>query len=216
MEHDRKNRLKEETMPYDYDKTHERILQSAMKNFSESGFRDASIRNICRDAGVTNGAFYAHFKSKDELFSALTKECLDQFHEAYQGFSDVTIESVEDVVNVFKMSFTSSEMLIHYIYAHKDVFMLILKNGGGSSCENFVNDLIMEESRSTMKFLESCRKYMKRPENISERIARIGSALVINTVFEAFVSGESEEENIKNTRLSSEYCIAGYREILGL
>lgn len=54
-------------MPYDYESTHRQILLSAMKNFSEVGFRDASIRTICKDAGVTNGAFYAHFKSKDDL-----------------------------------------------------------------------------------------------------------------------------------------------------
>lgn len=203
-------------MPYDYDKTHQRILESAMKNFSEAGFRAASIRNICKDAGVTNGAFYAHFNSKDELFSALVEECLDEFTETYRDFSDVTVESEDDVVKVFEMSNTSVETLLHYVYENRDVFMLILKRSGGSSCEHFVDELIAEESRGTMEFLENCRKYMKRPENISERIARIGSALVISSMFDAFISGESEEENLKNTRLSSEYCIAGYRSVLGL
>ncbi|MCR5213394.1 MAG: TetR/AcrR family transcriptional regulator [Eubacterium sp.] len=203
-------------MPYDFDKTHEKILESAMNNFSQVGFRDASIRNICKDAGVTNGAFYAHFKSKDELFSALVEGCLNQFNDLYNGFTDIKIQSAEDVINMFKMSYTSVETLIHYVYENKAIFMLILKNSGGSSYENYVNDLIEEESKNTMIFMESCRAYMKKPENISERIARIGSALVINSMFEAFVAGESEEDNIKDTRLSSDYCIAGYREILGL
>lgn len=203
-------------MPYDFDKTHARILESAMKHFNEAGFRNASIRNICRDAGVTNGAFYSHFKSKDELFSALVEGCLNQFTQTYRDFCDVKVESREDVIRVFEMSYTSVETLLHYVYENKDVFMLILRSGGGSSYENFVNDLIMEESRNTMLFLESCRKYMKKPENITERIAKVGSALVINSMFEAFLAGESEEENVRNTRLSSDYCIAGYREILGL
>lgn len=203
-------------MPYDYEKTHELIQKSAMKHFNEVGFRDASIRSICREAGVTNGAFYAHFKSKDELFSSLVSDRLHQFMETYQELSDVTIASAEDVVNVFKGSYSSIETLIHYIYENRDVFMLILKNSGGSSYENFVRDLIEAESKSTMDFLENAREYIKRPENISERIAAIGSALVVNSMVDAFIAGEPEEENIRNTRLFSEYCIAGYRELLGL
>ena len=77
-------------MSYDYQNTHNLILKSAMKTFSEVGFRNASIRNICKDAGVTNGAFYAHFDSKDALFAALVSEKLSVFNETYQDMSDVT------------------------------------------------------------------------------------------------------------------------------
>ncbi len=203
-------------MPYDYDKTHGLILKSAMKNFTEAGFRNASIRNICGDAGVTNGAFYSHFKSKDDLFSALVEGCLSRFEETYRDFSDISIRSGEDVVKAFEMSYISVETLIHFVYENRDIFTLILRSGGGTSYENFVDDLIDEEIKNTMLFLEECREYMKKPENISERIARIGSALVIDSMFDAFLTGESEEENIRNTRLSSDYCIAGYRQMLGL
>ncbi len=203
-------------MPYDFDKTHESILRSAMKHFTEDGFRDASIRNICRDAGVTNGAFYSHFKSKDELFSALVSGCLDRFMDTYNDLSEIKIESADDVVNVFRMSYSSVETLIHYVYENRDVFMLVLKNGAGSSYGNFVQELIRAESRNTMEFLGNSRQFMKRHENISERIAGIGSALVIDSMVDAFISGETEEENIRNTRLASDYCIAGYRELLGL
>ncbi|MCR5108332.1 MAG: TetR/AcrR family transcriptional regulator [Lachnospiraceae bacterium] len=202
-------------MPYDYEKTHESILESAMKSFTAEGFRNASIRNICREAGVTNGAFYAHFKSKDDLFSTLVEDCLNKFKENYNGFNDINVESPEDIPELFRMSYVSVEILIHYIYEHRDVFMLILKCSGGSSYESFVEDLIHEESRNTMDFFEKCSKYMTKPGNISERLAGIGSALVINLMFDAFAKGVSEEENIRETRISSEFCIAGYREILG-
>lgn len=203
-------------MPYDYESTHRQILLSAMKNFSEVGFRDASIRTICKDAGVTNGAFYAHFKSKDDLFSTLVGDCLNQFAETYKNFSDLKINSAEDVVNIFRNSYVSIETLIHYIYRNHEIFMLILKHSGGSSYESFVDDMIAAEANSTMEFLEKSRIFMKRPENISERIAKTGAALLINTVFDSFAAGESEEENIRNAKLCSEYCIAGYRELLGL
>jgi AcrR family transcriptional regulator len=203
-------------MSYDYDKTHELILKSAMKTFKEIGFRNASIRNICKDAGVTNGAFYSHFESKDDLFAALVSEKLSVFQESYQDMCDININSVADVMRMFDMSYSSIETLIHYLYSEQDVFMLILKSSGGSSYENFINDLITEECKNTMRFMNSAKKYMKRPENISERFIRLGASMVINSMFEAFLDGVSEEDNIRETKIASDFCIVGYRELLGL
>ncbi len=203
-------------MPYDYNQTHELILKSAMKNFGEAGFRNASIRNICKEAGVTNGAFYAHFDSKDDLFSALVSEKLQMFNETYQKLSIIGVKSAEDVLRIFEMSYGSIETLIHYVYSESEVFRLILACSGGTSYENFVNDLIDKECKNTLLFLEKCKRFMKKPENITERLIRIGSSMVINYVFDAFLNGVSEEDNIRETKLASDFCIAGYRELLGL
>ena len=203
-------------MSYDYEKTHQMILESALKTFKEIGFRNASIRNICRDAGVTNGAFYAHFESKDDLFAALVSEKLSVFNETYQEMSDINIQSVDDIIRMFDMSYSSIETLIHYVYSECDVFTLILKSSDGTSYEHFISDLINEECKNTMIFLESAKKFMKRPENISERIIRMGASMVINSMLDAFLEGVSEEDNIRETKIASDFCIAGYKELLGL
>ena len=203
-------------MSYDFDKTHELILKSAMKNFTSVGFRNASIRNICKDAGVTNGAFYAHFKSKDELFAALVSDKLQVFNETYQDLSKMNIRSAKDVMRVFEASYGSIETLIRYIYSEKEVFRLILESSDGSSYADFVDDLIDEECENTMKFLEGSRRFIKYPENISYRYIRIGAAMVINFAFHAFLNGVSEEDNIRETKLASDFCIAGYRQIFGV
>ena len=49
--------------------THERILGSAVKLFSARGFDNVTINDVMRDAQLTHGAFYAHFKSKHELYA---------------------------------------------------------------------------------------------------------------------------------------------------
>ena len=203
-------------MSYDYEKTHEMILKSARKIFSRVGFRNASIRNICKDAGVTNGAFYAHFESKDALFAALVSEKLAVFNETYQDMSEIHINSVDDVMKIFEISYKSIETLIHYVYSEKEVFMLILKSSGGTSYENFVEGLIDEECKNTMLFFEKCRKFMKKPENISERFIRLGSSMVINAMMDAFKEGVPEEDNIAETKKASDFCIAGYRQLLGI
>jgi len=46
-----------------------KILSSALKLFSHKGFDNVSIDEIMVDAGLTRGAFYAHFKTKQVLYS---------------------------------------------------------------------------------------------------------------------------------------------------
>lgn len=47
--------------------TEKLILASAIELMKEQGFDQVSVRDICAHAGITTGAFYHHFRSKDEL-----------------------------------------------------------------------------------------------------------------------------------------------------
>lgn len=49
--------------------TKERIFQAARRILQKSGYENLSIKNICEEAGVSNGSFYHHFKTKDDLLS---------------------------------------------------------------------------------------------------------------------------------------------------
>ena len=55
-----------------YDKDHkqatrQRILQAAGRRFKQDGIDGAGVATLMSDAGLTNGAFYAHFASKEDL-----------------------------------------------------------------------------------------------------------------------------------------------------
>ena len=49
--------------------TEQAILQTALELFRAKSFDKVSVRDICRQAGITTGAFYHHFRSKEELLS---------------------------------------------------------------------------------------------------------------------------------------------------
>lgn len=51
--------------------TRDRILAAAGQVFARKGFRAASLDEVAQDAGLTKGAIYWHFESKNELFFAL-------------------------------------------------------------------------------------------------------------------------------------------------
>ena len=50
-----------------------KIQQAALDEFSEKGFLSASLRQIVKQAGVTTGAFYGYFSSKEDLFAAIVE-----------------------------------------------------------------------------------------------------------------------------------------------
>lgn len=49
--------------------TKERIFRAAKRILQRDGYEELSIKNICEEAGVSNGSFYHHFKTKDDLLS---------------------------------------------------------------------------------------------------------------------------------------------------
>ncbi len=205
-------------MSYDYKQTHENILKSAMVQFREKGFRDASVRKICTDAGVTNGAFYAHFESKEDLFNSLVRPVLDKWSDMYSSEKKdlLKINSSADIIRAFEESFNSSESLIRYVCKNREVFLLIVDSSVGTGYENFIDSLIEEEAESMISFLKLSRKYVKNPDVISDNIIKIGSSFLVKTVFEGLRNGKSAEEISKETGLVSDYCIAGYRHLLGI
>lgn len=49
--------------------SNQKILQSAFELFTTQGFDNVTIDQIMQNAGMTRGAFYAHFSSKEELYN---------------------------------------------------------------------------------------------------------------------------------------------------
>src|SRR5437660_2151073 len=47
--------------------TRQRILEAAGRRFKQDGIDGAGVASVMSDAGLTNGAFYAHFASKEDL-----------------------------------------------------------------------------------------------------------------------------------------------------
>ena len=59
-----------------------RLLSAAMEEFLDKGYENASLKEICRKAGVTTGALYKRFDGKEDLFHALvadTVKGMEQF-----------------------------------------------------------------------------------------------------------------------------------------
>ena len=54
--------------------TKHNIFRAAKNILRRDGYEQLSIKNICEEAGVSNGSFYHHFKTKDDLLSYYIEE----------------------------------------------------------------------------------------------------------------------------------------------
>jgi AcrR family transcriptional regulator len=72
------------------EETRAKIIDSAIKLFSTRGYNAASVDDICKDAGISKGAFYHHFESKQALFLALLDGWLQAIDHAIDASKDKT------------------------------------------------------------------------------------------------------------------------------
>jgi AcrR family transcriptional regulator len=73
------------------EETRAKIMEAAIKLFSLRGYNKASVDDICEEAGISKGAFYHHFKSKQTLFLALLDGWLEFVDNAIEATQDKTV-----------------------------------------------------------------------------------------------------------------------------
>lgn len=73
--------------------TRGKIIDAAFDIFLERGFNRATLEDISRNAGLTRGAIYCHFRNKTELFVALTSGAFDPLRCAVKDALSTTNSS---------------------------------------------------------------------------------------------------------------------------
>src|SRR6202000_433727 len=67
--------------------TRQAILDAARAVFREMGFEAATVRDIIRRTGLSVGAFYNYYRSKEEVFDALADDGARRFRSILQAQS---------------------------------------------------------------------------------------------------------------------------------
>jgi AcrR family transcriptional regulator len=88
------------------------ILNAACKCFSDKGFHQTTVRDICDRAGLSAGAVYGYFKSKDEILEAVGELGRENTRHAL-GLSEVDGEQPPSLTDILGkvMGFMDSEMI---------------------------------------------------------------------------------------------------------
>jgi TetR/AcrR family fatty acid metabolism transcriptional regulator len=77
---------------------HQKILQAAIKVFSEKGFYNSRVSEIAKEANVADGTIYLYFKNKDDILISLFEE---EFGKIVQNMR-AALEKDEDALQRIK------------------------------------------------------------------------------------------------------------------
>jgi AcrR family transcriptional regulator len=93
-----------------YPNTKRQILEKSFEFFSTHGYSGASIRQISRAVGIRESAIYNHYKSKEEIFSAI----LSEFKSKSIGKEILSDDLLDDLSNPEKFLKNFTKRLIEY------------------------------------------------------------------------------------------------------
>lgn len=65
--------------------TRQKIIDSALLEFSEKSYGEASLNTVCAAGTISKGIIYHYFKDKDELYLVCVQECFDVLTAYLQG-----------------------------------------------------------------------------------------------------------------------------------
>lgn len=92
------------------EETVQKILDASLKLFLEKGYEETTVLDIISEmGGLTRGAFYHHFKSKEEVFDALCEKLFYESNPFEKAKSHKELNGLEKLKCVLRTSFDETE-----------------------------------------------------------------------------------------------------------
>ena len=193
------------------------IQDAGLAEFLAKGFQKASLRSIAKNAGVTTGAFYGYYPSKEALLddivgphAVMLMEMYDKAALKFRYMDDqAQDEAVGDIGN------ECMKEMITYCYDHLPGCKLLFTGAQGTKFENFIHDLVEKEIKETRAFEEALtgRGYEITP--MSERFEHIITSGMFAAMVEPVIHEIPFEEAMEDVMMIHEFYTAGWKHITG-
>ena len=197
--------------------TLEKIQQAALEEFSEKGFLGASLRQIVKNAGVTTGAFYGYFSSKEALFASLVEPhaaaLMGRFMEAQTGFAELPEQ--EQPAHTGEAPSDYVDWMVDYICEHREPVNLLLCRAEGTSYEHFVHNMVEVEVEYTLKYMEVLRRLGKDIPQLDQSLCHIIASGMFNGLFEIVIHDMPREQAHRDVTQFRTFYTAGWLELMG-
>ena len=203
--------MEEKTLP-----TLERIQQAALDEFSEKGFLGASLRQIVKHAGVTTGAFYGYFSSKEALFASIVEPhaaaLMGRFMEAQTGFAELPEE--EQPQHMGEASGDYVNWMVDYICDHREPVKLLLCRAEGTSYEHFVPNMVEIEVEYTLKYMDVLRRSGREVPELKKSLCHIIASGMFSGLFEIAVHDMPREQALRDITQFRSFYTAGWLKLM--
>ena len=204
-------------MPQPISSTLDRIHAAARDEFLAKGYQAALLRNIVKTAGVTTGAFYGYYDSKEALFAALVDEpyrhVLETYRTAVFGFEALRPE--EQVTQMGQVGKTCMQELLVYMDARRPVFRLILQGAEGMPYAGLIDELVAMEVAATERYCEVLRSLGSAVPQIDPRLEHMLVTGMMNAYCEVILHDMPLADAQRYVEELGDFYTAGWLKIMG-
>ena len=197
--------------------TLENIQRAALAEFSEKGFLGASLRQIVKSAGVTTGAFYGYFSSKEALFASIVEPhaaaLMGRFMEAQTFFAELPEAEQPEHMGVESSSYL--HWMVDYICSHREPVKLLLTRAEGTSYEHFVHNMVEVEVESTLQYLDVLRRLGRIVPELDRQLCHIVASGMFNGIFEVVVHDMAHDKALRYVDQLRDFYTAGWLKLMG-
>ena len=195
--------------------TEKNILNTARKHFLKDGFSGASLRNIVKDAGLTTGAFYKYYPTKEALFDALTDPCIEHIYQIYDRVVEdfEKLSAKEQTSNMSDTSGNGMDQMIDYIYEHYDNFRLLLKCGDSGKFETFIHNMVDREMRSSLEYVKKMKEDGIEIPIVGESLMHMIYTGFFSSIFQIIEHDIDKETAKRNVHKLREFNTGGWERL---
>lgn len=197
--------------------TLERIQEAAMAEFLDKGFLGASLRQIVKNAGVTTGAFYGYFSSKEALFASIVEPhaaaLMGKFMEAQISFAELPEREQPEHMGVESGAYV--DWMVDYICAHREPVKLLLCRAEGTSYEHFVHRMVEVEVEYTIQYMEVLRRLGRDIPALDQSLCHIIASGMFNGIFEIVVHDMPRDQALRDVAQLRDFYTAGWLKLMG-
>ena len=195
--------------------TEKNILNTARKHFLKDGFSGASLRNIVKDAGLTTGAFYKYYPTKEALFDALTDPYIEHIYQIYDRVVEdfEKLSAKEQTSNMSDTSGDGMDQMIDYIYEHYDNFRLLLKCGDSGKFETFIHNMVDREMRSSLEYVKKMKEDGIEIPIVGESLMHMIYTGFCSSIFQIIEHDIDKETAKRNVHKLREFNTGGWERL---
>ena len=195
--------------------TQRNILETAKTHFLSDGLTGASLRNIVKDAGLTTGAFYKYYPTKEALFDALTDPYLEHIYEIYdQVIAEFEKLSADDQTkNMASISSDGMEEMLNYVYEHYDNFKLLLRCGDSGKYEDFIHGMVAREIQSSHRYLEKMKEEGVEVPVVDDSLMHMIYTGFFSSIFQIIEHDIDRITAKKNIKQLKQFNIGGWERL---
>ena len=195
--------------------TEKNILNTARKHFLKDGFSGASLRNIVKDAGLTTGAFYKYYPTKEALFDALTDPYIEHIYQIYDRVVEdfEKLSAKEQTSNMSDTSGDGMDQMIDYIYEHYDNFRLLLKCGDSGKFETFIHNMVDREMRSSLEYVKKMKEDGIDIPIVGESLMHMIYTGFFSSIFQIIEHDIDKETAKRNVHKLREFNTGGWERL---